>query len=269
MAEEIGAVSWVTTDVEQGVADADLIVVCTPVGHVVDYVQQVSRACPAEALITDAGSTKGEICRALAAGLERGGAFVGSHPMAGSEKSGPEFADPNLFEGCVTVVTPADAAHVGRISGSAADGPGDPSYDRGARNGPAAASDLVDPVAAVEAFWQSLGARVLRMSPDEHDRAVAEISHLPHLLASALAAAADPRDLILAAGGWRDTTRVAAGDVELWRQIFCENRRHVLQSLDKFEKVLSEFRQALEGNDPAELVRLLELGKRNRDSVGS
>ena len=89
------------------------------------------------------------------------------------------------------------------------------------------------------------------------------------MLASALAATADPQDLILAAGGWRDTTRVAAGDVELWRQIFCENRRHVLQSLDKFEKVLSAFRQALEGNDPAELVRLLQLGKSNRDSVAS
>jgi prephenate dehydrogenase len=107
------------------------------------------------------------------------------------------------------------------------------------------------------------------MSPDEHDRAVAEISHLPHLLASALAATSDPRDLVLAAKGWRDTTRVASGDVELWRQIFTENRRHVLQSLAKFEKVLSAFRQALEGNDSAELVRLLDAGKRNRDTLGS
>lgn len=238
VAEEIGAVSRVTTDVRQGVADAELIVVCTPVGHIVDHVQQVSLACRADALITDAGSTKGEICRALAAGLAGGGVFVGSHPLAGSEKSGPEFADPNLFEGCVTVVTPTEPTPKPRVE-------------------------------AVESFWQSLGSRVLRMSPDEHDRAVAEISHLPHLLASALAAAADPQDLILAAGGWRDTTRVAAGDVELWRQIFCENRRHVLQSLDKFEKVLSAFRQALEGNDPAELVRLLQLGKSNRDSVAS
>lgn len=238
IAEQIGAASWVTTDVGQGVAEAELIVVCTPVAHVADHVQQVSRACPPDALITDAGSTKGEICRTLAAGLAGGGAFVGSHPLAGSEKSGPEFADPNLFEGCITVVTPTDTSTEQRV-------------------------------AEVEAFWQSLGARVLRMSPDEHDRAVAEISHLPHLLASALAASADRKDLILAASGWRDTTRVAAGDAELWRQIFSENRRHVLQSLDKFEKVLSEFRQALEGNDSAELMRLLQLGKRNRDSVAS
>ncbi len=238
VAEEIGAVSRVTTDVRQGVADAELIVVCTPVGHIVDHVQQVSRACQADALITDAGSTKGGICRALAIGLAGGGVFVGSHPLTGGEKSGPEFADPNLFEGCVTVVTPTEPTPEPRVE-------------------------------AVESFWRSLGSRVLRMSPDEHDRAVAEISHLPHLLASALAAAANPQDLILAAGGWRDTTRVAAGDVELWRQIFCENRRHILQSLDKFEKVLSAFRQALEGNDPAELARLLQLGKSNRDSVAS
>jgi prephenate dehydrogenase len=238
IAEEIGAVSRATTDVAQGVADAELIVVCTPVSHVVDHVQQVSLACPAKALITDAGSTKGEICRSLAAGLPGRGTFVGSHPMAGSEKSGPEFSDPNLFEGCVTVVTPPDMFPE-------------------------------NPVSEVEAFWQSLGARVVRMSPDEHDRAVAEISHLPHLLASALAATADPRDLVLAAKGWRDTTRVASGDVELWRQIFTENHRHVLQSLAKFEKVLSAFRQALEGNDSAELVRLLDAGKRNRDTLGS
>ncbi|NLF71975.1 MAG: prephenate dehydrogenase/arogenate dehydrogenase family protein [Candidatus Anammoximicrobium sp.] len=238
VAEESGAVSRVTTDVRQGVADAELIVVCTPVGHIADHVQQVSRVCRADALITDAGSTKGEICRALAVGLAGGGVFVGSHPLAGSEKSGPEFADPNLFEGCVTVVTAAETASERRV-------------------------------AQVESFWQSLGSRVLRMSPDEHDRAVAEISHLPHLLASALAAAADPQDLILAARGWQDTTRLAAGDVELWRQILSENRRHVLQSLDKFGKVLSKFRQALEGNDPAELVRLLQLGKSNRDSVAS
>lgn len=238
VAEEIGAVSWATSDLACGVAQADLIVVCTPVGHVVEHVRQIRGACRPEALITDVGSTKGEICRALAAAAEGPGTFVGSHPMAGSEKSGPEFADPNLFEGCVTVVTPTEAAAEARVS-------------------------------EVEEFWRSLGSRVLRMAPDEHDRAVAEISHLPHLVASALAASTDPRDLVLAATGWRDTTRVAAGDVELWRQIFSENRSHVLQSLAKFEKVLSAFRQALEGHDSGELVRLLAAGKRHRDSLAS
>jgi prephenate dehydrogenase len=238
IAEQVGAVSWATSDVSRGAADADLIVVCTPVGHVADYVRQVSRACRADALITDAGSTKGEICRSLAGKLGGRGTFVGSHPMAGSEKSGPEFADPNLFEDCVTVVTPLE-------------------------------DSAKESVERVEAFWRSLGARVLRMPPEEHDRAVAEISHLPHLVASALAACVEQADLVLAATGWRDTTRIASGDVELWRQIFTENRCHVLQSLAKFEKVLSAFRQALEGNDQAELRRLLDAGKCKRDTLAS
>jgi prephenate dehydrogenase len=238
IAEEIGAVSWSTSDIHRGVAEADLIVICTPVGHVVEHVRQVRSACRPDALVTDVGSTKGEICRALAAATDGPGAFVGSHPLAGSEKSGPEFADPNLFEGCVTVVTPTDAAAETRVS-------------------------------EVEEFWRSLGSRVLRMAPDEHDRAVAEISHLPHLVASALAASTEPRDLVLAATGWRDTTRVASGDVELWQQIFAENRSHVLRSLAKFEKVLSAFRQALEADDSAELVRLLAAGKRQRDRLAN
>ena len=100
------------------------------------------------------------------------------------------------------------------------------------------------------------------MTPEDHDRAVAEISHVPHLLASALAARRSEPACRLAATGWRDTTRVAAGDVELWRQILMDNRLHVLQSLDKFGKVLAEFRQALDGSDRADLVRLLEAGKR-------
>jgi prephenate dehydrogenase len=98
---------------------------------------------------------------------------------------------------------------------------------------------------------------------------VAAISHLPHLVASALAAATPASYLPLAAGGWLDTTRVAAGDVELWSQILAGNRRHVLKWLDKFEKVLASFRSALETDDPKQLARLLDAGKRNRDVMGN
>jgi prephenate dehydrogenase len=238
LAKDRGAVSWWTGDLGQGVAEADLIVVCTPVAHIVEHVRQASRDCPAHALITDAGSTKATICRTLAARWEGGGHFVGSHPMAGSEKSGAQSAEPDLFEGCITVVTPT-------------------------------AETREEHVEAVSGFWQSLGARVVRTSPEDHDRAVAAVSHLPHLVASALAAAASPDDLLLAAGGWRDTTRVASADAALWQQIFTDNRASVLQSLDKFEKVLSQWRRALEENQATDLVRLLEAGKRNRDSVGN
>ncbi len=235
-AERVGAIDWGTSDIGRGVADAELIVVCTPVEHVVAHVRQAARACAPGALITDAGSTKGTICRALATELDGRGAFVGSHPMAGSEKSGPEHADPSLFDGCITVITPT----------------------------PESRAEDVD---RIEAFWRSLGASVLRMTPDEHDRVVANVSHLPHLVASALAASVDPRDLVLAATGWQSTTRVAAGDAELWRQIFSENRPQLLGALTRFEDMLHEFRRALEQNDLPELGRLLTLGKHNRDAL--
>jgi prephenate dehydrogenase len=235
-AKQHGAVTETTTNLPRGVAKADLVVVCTPVEKIVEQVRQAAEHCPAGALITDAGSTKATIVVALDDELRDGVAFVGSHPLAGSEKVGPEAARADLFDGRLVVITPTRRTQPKHVS-------------------------------QIEQFWQSLGARVVCMSPQAHDEAVAATSHLPHLLASALAAAT-PEDLLpLVAGGWLDTTRVAAGDVELWRQILSDNRLHVLKNLDKFEKVLSSFRTALERNDPAKIAKLLEQGKQTRDAV--
>jgi len=238
IAHERGAVTSTTTDLAFGVRDADLIVVCTPVAHVVDYVRKASKSCPPQTLITDAGSTKGEICKALSCGLDGNCAFTGSHPLAGSEKSGPEFAQDDLFEGRLTVITPmadSDERHV----------------------------------LAIEQFWTSLGSRVVRTAPDEHDRAMAAVSHLPHLVASLLSITTPQEYLRSVATGWRDTTRVAAGDAELWAQILMDNRTHILKSMDKFAKLLAESRESLAVGNQTELVRILDAGKRNRDSVGS
>ena len=106
------------------------------------------------------------------------------------------------------------------------------------------------------------------MTPQEHDRALASTSHLPHLVASILAASTPEEFLRWAASGWLDTTRVAGGDAELWKQIILSNRRHVLKSLSKFEKVLASFRNALDREDSAKIAKILEDGKRNRDAVG-
>ena len=238
IAEQRGAVTSTTTDWSEGVRNAELIVVCTPVDHVVDHVKQVSGSCGANALITDAGSTKERICRAIESKPGSGGVFVGSHPMAGSHKSGPEHARADLFDGSLTVVTPTENTHEVHVE-------------------------------QIEAFWKSLGSDVVRASPEEHDQAVAAISHLPHVVAAALSASTSQEHSTLAGSGWRDTTRVAAGDAELWRQILVDNRDHILQSLDNFAKVLTEFRNALAAENQTELTRLLEVGKRNRDSLGS
>ena len=233
-----GTVTSTTTDLAGGVALAEVVVLCTPVELIVDQALAASRACPAGALITDAGSTKSTICCRLAERWEGRGVFVGSHPMAGSEKTGPAFAEEDLFEGRLTVLTPL---------------PQTPEED----------------VLRTEAFWRSLGSRVIRTTPEAQDQAVAASSHVPHLVAATLAAATPPEVLDFVAKGWCDTTRVAAGDAELWRQILTENRVHVLRSVDNFAKVLSQFREALADDNQAELVRLLETGKQRRDSVGS
>ena len=124
-------------------------------------------------------------------------------------------------------------------------------------------------LAAIRDFWQRLGAKVIEMTPDAHDAAVAATSHVPHAVASALAAATPTQALELVAGGWLDTTRIAGGDAELWRQILLSNRAHTLRALAKFGKVLGELRTALRDRDGEALRRILEAGKQTRDAVGS
>jgi prephenate dehydrogenase len=242
LAENRGAVTEVTTDLRQGVASANFVVVCTPVGDVPVFVAAAAKACKPETIITDVGSTKAVIARAcdkaLADSKGLWASFVGSHPLAGSERTGVEFAREDLFQGRTTVITPTEETRT------------------------AAA-------AKVESFWQGLGSKVVRMTPEEHDISIAATSHLPHLVASALAAATPADLLTLTATGWADTTRIAAGDVDLWRQIFLDNRANTLKALAPFETVLSELRQSLESADGAALARLLQQGKRIRDTVGS
>lgn len=239
-AKQRDAVTATTTNLAKGVGDAELVVVCTPVELIVDHVVEAEQCCSPGAIITDAGSTKAEIVRTLGKSLKTNHSieFVGSHPMAGSEKTGPLHARADLFENRVAVVTPT------------------------ARTSAAATETIAQ-------FWRSLGSTVLQMSPREHDRSVATISHLPHLVASALASATPDDDLPLASTGWLDTTRIAAGDAELWRQILSDNRGDILKSLGKFEKVLASFRRALERDDQRKLVQLLEAGKQRREALGN
>jgi prephenate dehydrogenase len=237
-ARELGAVDETYLAVEDAVPGSDLVVFCTPVDRIAQQVLEVAPSCAPGTLLTDAGSTKATIVRALDGKLPPGVAFVGSHPLAGSEKRGPAFADAELFEGRWTVLTPTEATDPAAL-------------DRAA------------------AFWQALGSRTRRMSPEEHDRALALTSHLPHLLAAALAGVL-PRELqALTATGFRDTTRVAAGDPALWAAIFAHNRPALLAALARLEERLGAFRTALEGDDGAGLLELLARAKEVRDALGS
>ena len=247
-AKRRGAIDRGTVDLARGVADASLIIVCTPVEQVVEYVERVRAVCRPDAIITDVGSTKARIVEALDSSAElpagssstgaSGARFVGSHPMAGSEKTGVQHASADLFDKRTVIVTPGPTSR-------AAD------------------------VRRVSRLWRSLGGRIVQMEPHAHDAAVASISHLPHVVSAALAAASPREHLGLIAGGWRDTTRVAAGDPELWRQILLDNRHELLQSLAKFSAILKHYQVALQRGDATALLQLLELGKNIRDAVGN
>jgi prephenate dehydrogenase len=237
-ARELGAIDHACLDLVDAVRRADLAVFCTPVNLIAEQVLAAAPGCARGTLLTDAGSTKGDIVRALDGKLPPGVAFVGSHPLAGSEKRGPEHADADLFQGRVTVVTPG------------------PHTDRAA-------------VERTVAFWQALDSRVVCMTPEEHDRALAMTSHLPHLLASALAGILPPELRELAATGFRDTTRIAAGEPSLWTAIFAQNRAAIIEALGELQSQLVEFKKALMAGDQAAIDALLARGKRSRDALGN
>jgi prephenate dehydrogenase len=242
-ARKLGAITEIATEPDKAVAGAELVVICAPIDHIVEQALRLAPHCPPGTLMTDAGSTKAQIV----AQIERASAepgwrhdvrFVGSHPLAGNEKQGPRHASAELFEGRTVVITPSDSS---------------PAAD----------------VETVSEFWRSLGAKTVKMPAAEHDAALAMTSHLPHLVAAAIAGATPEEYVTLTAGGWQDTTRIAAGDPALWRQILLANRENLLDALDRLTQLLSEWRHALQHGDARAMERLLAEAKRIRDVVGS
>lgn len=237
----IGAVDEATTNAAAGVADADVVVFATPVGAIPSLVAHVAPFLKAGAVVTDVGSTKVELMRSIPPLLPQGVQYVGGHPMAGSERTGLEAADVYLLENAIYVVTPLHA-----------DQPG---------------------VERVVALAEAAGAQPLLMDARRHDRIVAAVSHLPHMVAAALveavglAAEDDPTVLALAAGGFRDTTRVASGDPDMWRDIFISNRDEVLVMLDRFESVLQRLRRATAAADAEEIVNALSRARNVREQL--
>jgi prephenate dehydrogenase len=233
-ARRLGAVDEVALDLAEGVVGADLVVLATPIFQVLaDLPRLVPHLAPG-AVVTDVGSTKAEIARAGDAHLPAG-AFVPGHPMAGSERSGVEAADPDLFEGAVWALTPTESTDPGAL-------------------------------ARVRALAEAVGARARTLSPDEHDRAVAITSHLPHVLAYALSALAaaeaeqNPSLYALAAGSFASATRVAASPPELWRDVALTNREALAAALRAYRADLDRVLAALGSGDADTLRARFEAG---------
>ena len=220
---DAGAADVGTTDLAAGVAGASLVVLCAPVGALPGLIRAAWPHLAPGAVLTDAGSVKRSVVDAARGCPARAGvSFVGGHPMAGSERSGFEASAADLFDGRVALVTPT--------------------------------ADTPEPaVLAVTALWEGLGSTVRRLSPEAHDHLVAQISHLPHLAAYALVAAADGDALPLAGRGFVDTTRIAASAEALWTDIFRENRGPLLDALARYEAVLGRWRELAARGDWATL----------------
>lgn len=202
-----------------------LAVICLPVDRIADTTRRLARRSPDDVLFTDAGSVKSLICRDVSSDPCAAARFVGAHPIAGGEKTGCEHATADLFQGRCCIVTP----------------------DR-------SPADRLDRVCR---FWQHLGCRVTTMTPEEHDRIVAAISHLPHILSAITALCQQPTDLEFAGSGFRDTTRIAAGDPQLWLPILQGNADHVLRVVRRAQQRLASLAEALQQGDADTLSQLL------------
>jgi prephenate dehydrogenase len=244
-AQKLGAIDRWTLDLAEGVRGSGLVALCTPVGLVAEKAAEALPAMAPGSILTDVASTKAAITRKieamLGAGSVRGArprdiAFVPAHPMAGSEKRGNESARADLFVGARVILTPTERTPAGAVT-------------------------------AVRRIWEGVGARVEILDADEHDRIVAQISHLPHLVAPAIVNAVEDAALAYAAAGMKDTTRIAASDVQLWIDIFKDNRENVLGALKNFDVELQAVWDALLHEDWAALAVFLERARKQRRTL--
>ncbi|MEM1059096.1 MAG: prephenate dehydrogenase/arogenate dehydrogenase family protein [Verrucomicrobiota bacterium] len=217
------AANWeLTTDPAEAVWDADLVVLCTPVGVMASLAEAAKPALSENAIVTDVGSVKRYVVEQLAPVLKGAARFVPSHPMAGSERTGFEAAQADLFEHAMTILTPL----------------------------PETEAEDVD---RLRAFWSALGSRTTVLAPEVHDVLAAQISHLPHAAACALVHAAGAESLDLVGTGFLDTTRKAAGDPAMWAEIFTTNRLAMLEALARYEHEIRALRRYLEEGDGKDL----------------
>lgn len=221
-----------TDDLLAAARHSDLILLATPVNTII---RQLSELRDVDAIITDVGSTKRSIVHAASQVLKHPERFVGSHPMAGSENTGPEHARADLFKGKPVIMTPSPATEEATMRG-------------------------------VEQLWKSLGMLVYKAAPELHDQMVAHISHVPHVMAGLLVLLAEQGGgLHVASTGFTDTTRLASGDPQLWADILTDNRKQVVRALDELSALIDDLRHRLTDGQREPVCELLETAQRIRN----
>jgi len=230
------AVDKATLNLKEAVTGADLVIVASPVGKIVTLAAKCVKFMGKDAILTDVGSSKERIVREIEKIAHKKTNFVGSHPMAGSDKSGVWCANSELFEDNPVIIT--KSKKTGKKS-----------------------------LAILARFWKKLGARVFVLSPAKHDRDVALASYLPHALSYALAGLQTKDSIKLAGGSLRDTTRVSSSDPELWKDIFLFSREPLLGSIRAFSRDLAKLEKFVRKGDQKAVKRFLVTAKKVRDSI--
>jgi len=233
-AKSIGAIDRGTLDPLEAAKGADLVVIATPISQISGLVKKLAGSLKSGCIITDVGSAKSKVVGQAERVLPKGIYFVGGHPMAGSEKKGVGSASANLFDDSICFLT------------------------RTRRTNPRA-------LKIVRNIWTRVGARVEVVSPRLHDRIVATVSHLPHLAAFNLASAVSSSNLRYAAGGFRDTTRIASSDPVIWRDIYLANSKEVAKALDRFIRSLKKTKALILAHEGQKLLKVLKGSKVKRN----
>ena len=247
VAQRLGAIDRFVRDAPEGVRDADLVVLATPVDTYERQVRQWGGQLRRGCLVTDVGSVKGSLVERTERLLPSPVHFVGAHPIAGKEKSGVAAATPDLFRGARCILTPT------------------------ARTSPEA-------LATVRSLWVQAGSTVLTMDPLVHDQVLGAVSHLPHAVAFSLMTALEEiesqikpvQDLLAySGGGLRDTTRIAASSPEMWRDICLWNRGNLAHMIEVYERHLAQLRALIEAGDAAGLEKFLARARQLRERIPS
>ena len=239
-AKEMGIIDSLAANPAAACADADLVLLAAPVGSFLDLVKGALPALKRGALVTDVGSVKGRLVHDLEDSMPPGVHFVGAHPIAGSDRSGIQYADPDLFREALCIVTPSD------------------------RTEPAA-------LTAVTAVWKSFGSKVLTMNPDQHDRVYAAVSHLPHIIAYAIVNAISDIDSSLfsyCGQGFRDMTRIAASSPEIWTDISLLNRENIREMIAIFRRNLDSIDAHLRASEADALKEHFARASASRKRIG-
>lgn len=233
---KMGAIDEGLTDLPQAIKGADLVILATPVEWIVKMLPQINPHLKRSCIVTDVGGTKEEIMVAAQNALANPNNFVGSHPLAGSEKKGVDFAAADLFQNALCIITPL-------------------------KNTNPQARDKV------KVLWTKIGCLVKPMPPEEHDEILAYVSHMPHVVAFGMVESIPENFLSYAPRGLKDTTRIAGSDPELWKDVCMTNSKYVIKSIDAVVKNLSYVRKAIIDRDEKVLLDHFTKAKSRRESI--